>query len=273
MKDILINKVLTHADCDIHYWISNRGDSPWLIFLHGAGADHEMFTEQLESVTNEFNILLWDARGHGQSRPMGKHFSIKMIVEDLVKIMNTERIQRATLIGQSMGGNIAQELAFYYPDKIEKLVLIDCTCNTRKLTRLETCYLKITPVLIRLIPWKQLVNASVKASALTPHVQEYLRNSFKRIGKKDFVKIFLATTFCLHYEQDYQINKPLLLVYGEKDHTGNIKKIAPSWASNEPYCTLIEIPKASHCSNQDNPSVFNQAFLQFLNDFVSPEKT
>lgn len=261
---VLEQRILTREGCTIHYWVSNLGDYPWLIFLHGAGADHAMFREQMDTVSQDFNVLLWDARGHGLSRPMGDNFSINMIMEDLAEIMNIERIEKATLIGQSMGGNTAQEFTFYYPDKVEKLVLIDCTCNTMKLTRLEAFYLSITPLLTRMFPWKMLVEASVKASALKADVQQYLRESFQRIGKRDFTKIFLATAACLHYEEGYRINKPILLVYGDRDETGNIKKIAPAWAASEPYCTCIELPQASHCSNQDNPSEFNAALIRFL---------
>ncbi|TCS95873.1 alpha/beta fold hydrolase [Hazenella coriacea] len=264
MEGKLLQRVVSRRGCDIHYWISHWRNRSWLIFLHGAGCDHEMFNEQLQLVNN-FNILLWDARGHGLSRPMGESFSIPLVLEDLVEIMNKEGIEQATFIGQSMGGNIAQEMAFYYPNKVEKLVLIDCTCNTMQLSSLEKFYLNITPLLIRLYPWSYLVNASVKASALNTDVQHYLRKVFNLVGKKDFVKIFLATAACLHDEEDYKINKPMLLVYGEKDRTGNIKKIAPTWAASEPQCQLVKIPNASHCSNQDNPTAFNKAIIEFLN--------
>jgi len=265
MKGEFIHNVLNKDGCGIHYWTSRREGCPWLIFLHGAGADHAMFAEQVEAVSRDYNVLLWDARGHGRSRPMGEKFSIPLLMEDLMEIMNRERIEQATLIGQSMGGNTAQEFAYHYPDRVETLVLIDCTCNTMRLTGLESFYLNITPLVLRLYPWQQLVRASVRASALQPDVQAYLRAAFNRIGKKDFVTIFLATAACLHEEEGYRINKPILLVYGEKDGTGNIRKIAPAWAASEPYCTLVAIPQASHCSNQDNPSAFHAALLPFLN--------
>ncbi|MDR4318056.1 antibiotic resistance protein [Niallia circulans] len=266
MNNELFEKVLSKDGCNIHYWVSNKGKSSWLIFLHGAGADHEMFNEQVPIVSNEFNLLLWDARGHGLSRPMGDKFSIKLLMDDLVEIMNKEGIKKATFVGQSMGGNTAQEMAFYYPYRVEKLVLIDCTCNTMKLTGLERFYLNLTPLIIRMYPWSYLVNASVKASAIKPHVQFYLKQVFDLVGKKDFMKIFLATAACLHYEEEYKINKPILLVYGEHDQTGNIKRIASSWASSESNCRLFEISNASHCANQDNPSQFNTVFWDFLND-------
>jgi pimeloyl-ACP methyl ester carboxylesterase len=163
-----------------------------------------------------------------------------------------------------MGGNVAQEMAFLHPYRVDKLVLIDCTCNTMKFTNLERFYLNLTPLIIRLYPWNYLVETSVKASALKPNVQDYLREVFYLVGKKDFMEIFLATTACLHYEEGYKINKPILLVYGESDQTGNIKKIASSWASSEPNCKLVKISDASHCANQDNPSQFNEVFWEFL---------
>lgn len=266
MNNDLLEKVMSKDGCNIHYWISNQGKDSWLIWLHGAGADHKMFNEQIPVVDKAFNLLLWDARGHGLSRPMGDKFSIKLLMEDLIEIMKIEGIEKATFVGQSMGGNTAQEMAFYHPHKVEKLVLIDCTCNTMKLTAMERFYLYLTPLITRMYPWSNLVHASVKASALQPHVQDYLQQTFNLIGKKDFVKIFLATAACLHYEEGYTINKPILLVYGEYDQTGNIKKIAPSWASSEPNCRLVEIANASHCANQDNPSQFNTSLWEFLND-------
>jgi len=264
MSVYLSEKTMSKDECNIHYWVSNKGIGSWLIFLHGAGADHEMFKEQIKIVGENFKVLVWDARGHGKSRPMGNKFSIKLLVEDLIEIMNSEDIDKATFIGQSMGGNITQEMAFYYPDRVENLVLIDCSCNTMKLSYIEKFYLSITPFLIKLYPWSYLVKESVKASSISVEVQNYLRETFNKIGKKDFTKILLGTTSCLHFEENYRINKDILLVYGESDETGNIKKIAPAWASRESKCKLIKINNASHCSNQDNPLEFNRVLIDFL---------
>src|SRR5690606_33944562 len=115
----LVKKVLNKDDCPLHYWISPDGKRPWLIFLHGAGTDHHMFEQQIKNLDKSYSILLCDARGHGLSRPMGDDFSIHLLVDDCMAIMSRERIEKATFIGHSMGGNTAQEIAFHYPDKVE----------------------------------------------------------------------------------------------------------------------------------------------------------
>jgi pimeloyl-ACP methyl ester carboxylesterase len=68
----------------------------------------------------------------------------------------------------------------------------------------------------------------------------------------------------LHEDEDYYIDKPLLLICGEHDNTGNIKKIAKSWASREPKCEFHWIADAGHCANQDNPEAVNKLLLPFL---------
>lgn len=250
--------------CDIHYWLTLNKGAPWLIFLHGAGADHHMFHDQIQMLDKHYSVLCWDARGHGQSRPMGANFSIKLLMEDLLTIMEQEKIDKATLIGQSMGGNIAQEVAFYCPEKIESLILIDCTWNMQKLTRRERLTIQLTPLLMPIYPWNLMVKQSIQASSVKSDVQEYLRNAFLSVGAKDFAKIFLATAACLHTEENYKFNKPILLVCGEHDNTGNIKKIAPIWAESEPQCEFHWISDAGHCANQDNPEEFNQLMTAFL---------
>lgn len=260
-----LEKLVLHADgCPIHYWIAPRTSGPWLIFLHGAGADHRMFEEQLKALDHTFNILLWDARGHGRSRPIGAHFSVKQMVDDLLRIMDKEQIEKATVIGQSMGGNTAQELAFSYPEKVEHLVLIDCTWNMLKLTAVEKLAIWMTPFLLGLYPWKQLVQQSVQASSIRPHVRSYLSECFFSVGRNDFKKILSETTACLHTEEHYRIGKPFLLVCGEFDRTGNIKRAVSEWQRLDPDCEFHWIENASHCSNQDNPDKFNELLNRFL---------
>jgi len=58
----------------------------------------------------------------------------------------------------------------------------------------------------------------------------------------------------------------LLLTHGERDGTGNIRKVAPHWAAREPHCRSVVIPGAGDCANQDNPEFFNRLLLDFLSE-------
>ena len=97
------DKTLEYKGCSIFYCIETKEKADkWAIFLHGAGVDHRMFMDQVKAVPNEFNILMWDARSHGNSVPNKSKFSMKQLMEDLLKIMEVEKISKAVFIGQSM---------------------------------------------------------------------------------------------------------------------------------------------------------------------------
>ncbi len=258
-------KIMHKDGCNIYYWTLRDSGGPWLVFLHGAGTDHRMFSEQIPLFAGRFKILLWDARGHGLSRPMGKEFSIKLLVSDLIEIMCREKIDKATLIGQSMGGNTSQELLFYHPDKVESIVLIDCTSNTMKLSFSEKLLINSAPILLRLLPWKYMVGYSARVSSVKAHVQGYLKEVFQLTGKKNFSTMLLETIACMHYEKDYRINRAMLLLCGENDKLGNIKKASQAWALREDNCEFHLIKDAGHCSNQDNADELNK----WLNNFLS----
>jgi pimeloyl-ACP methyl ester carboxylesterase len=260
----LTEKTLDRPGCRIHYWLTRAEHRPWIILLHGAGADHRMFDPQLDALIGQYNLLIWDARGHGLSRPMTGDFNIRLLIDDLLAVMAAEGIEHPTLLGQSMGGNVAQEAVFLHPELFDRLVLIDTGRNTMKLTAYEKWLIDITPAIMRLYPWKTLMRQSVEVSALKPGVRAYLLEVFETVGKADFTRIFLATTACLHEETGYRIDKPILMVVGEQDGTGNIRKMAPGWAAEEPQCEFHWIKDAGHCSNQDQPEEFNRLLHDFL---------
>jgi pimeloyl-ACP methyl ester carboxylesterase len=261
----LQHQTLKHRSCDIHYWIRSGETQRWVVFLHGAGLDHRMFQEQLNCIPKEYGIILWDARDHGLSIPSGDQFKIALLLEDLLALLEFCEVKTAVFIGQSMGGNLAQEIAYYYPDKVSALVLIDCTRNTAKLTHLEKFTLSLTKPIFAIYPWKTLVKQSAGACSLRQNVKDYIVECFNLTGKDKFVNILIELTKCLHEDTMYRITKPFLLLCGDCDASGNIKKIAGSWADSEPMCSFYMIHNASHNSNQDNPQEVNHYIVEFLN--------
>ena len=63
--------------CTVHYWVSDNPEKPLLFFAHGAYVDHVQFDPQLLDVIEEYQIIRWDMRGHGESKPLAGPFSVK----------------------------------------------------------------------------------------------------------------------------------------------------------------------------------------------------
>lgn len=95
-----------------------------LICLHGYALDHTIWLEMVEELKSDARIILPDLRGHGKSpAPEGK-YSMRVMAEDVLEIMDSLRLERANIAGHSMGGYIALALAEYYPDRLSGLALV-----------------------------------------------------------------------------------------------------------------------------------------------------
>jgi 3-oxoadipate enol-lactonase len=258
----LHEKYLERDGIKIYYWLGGKNDAPLVVFTHGATVDHHEWDSTLPIVTGHFKVLAWDVRGHGKSRPA--RLSIKEALNDLIAILDELHVDQVYFVGHSMGGNLHQELVFNFPERVKGMVFLDCTWNFQKLTALESFSLSIAGTILKIYPYSVLINESLSATATTIESQELLRPAMESLSKAEFVQILLETSSCLHYEPDYKIGKPLLLIVGDEDKTGNIRKVMPIWAQNEPDCRFVVIPNAKHAANLDNPELFNKEVLEFL---------
>jgi pimeloyl-ACP methyl ester carboxylesterase len=251
--------------CTIRYWRSG-GNGPWLVLLHGAGVDHRMFNAQLPVLDQDHRVLLWDARGHGRSRPAKGRYSFATVCDDLLAVMDAESIASATLIGQSAGGNLAQEIALRAPQRVDGLVIIDSTYNLQRLGAVERFLVRHGTAVMAAFPWTWMMRQSARVSAVTPEAQAYIEESFAAIGKQGFITAFTALTDCLHEEPGRSLGKPILLIVGGRDGTGNIRAIADRWPEWEPGCRLVVLPEAGHGANMDAPAEVNRLILDFLGE-------
>jgi pimeloyl-ACP methyl ester carboxylesterase len=90
----------------------------------------------------------------------------------------------------------------------------------------------------------------------------------KRVVRSSFFSLpFLGTK--VQYEPEYHIDKPLLLIVGDKDKTGNIRKVMPLWANHESDCKFVVIPNAKHAANLDDPDYFHKTIMDFLTRFMN----
>jgi len=83
-------------------------------------------------LSKTFKVILFDNRGAGRTDKPDMEYSIRLFADDTAGLMEALNIKKAFIIGLSMGGMIAQELALNYPEKIEKLILCGTTCGGPK---------------------------------------------------------------------------------------------------------------------------------------------
>ena len=124
--------------------------------------------------------------------------------------------------------------------------------------------LRASSGIMRLMPYETLKKSGLPYISARKEIQEYTYQAFSMLSKEQFIALWNGVITCLHDAPGYHIAQPLLLVHGDQDQTGDIKKIAPAWAAATPNCQYEVIPNARHFAPLDNPEVFNRLVLDFL---------
>ena len=159
MSQTLHERVYHTSSGNVFYWIdaSADTDAPWLVFLPGLTADHTMFDAQMAYFSGKVNCLVWDAPAHGKSRPYPLDFSMDDCARILHAIMEAESIKDLVLVGQSVGGYVAQAFIDLYPREAAGFVSIDSAPLKRKYyPTWEVKALRHTKWMYQFVPWSWL---------------------------------------------------------------------------------------------------------------------
>jgi len=113
------------GDIDIYYEV--HGDGPQtLVMIHGLTLHSGVFREQTPEFARHFRTIVFDNRGAGRTDKPEEPYTMRQLAADTAGLMNVLRIERAAMVGISMGGMIAQEFALNYPERLSCLILV-CT--------------------------------------------------------------------------------------------------------------------------------------------------
>ncbi len=109
----------------IHYVDQGRRDGPPLVFINSLGTDFRIWNEVAAILAPDFRIVTYDKRGHGLSESGPDNSDMADYARDLAALLEILGVGRATIVGLSIGGLIAQEFYRQYPERVAALVLCD----------------------------------------------------------------------------------------------------------------------------------------------------
>jgi pimeloyl-ACP methyl ester carboxylesterase len=101
------------------------GDGPPVVLVHGLGCDHTFMAPQFTYFRGAHRVLALDLRGHGRSDKPRQSYTIPAFTDDLAWVCSELAVERPVVIGHSMGGAIALELAGERPEQLAGIVLLD----------------------------------------------------------------------------------------------------------------------------------------------------
>ena len=117
-----MGEIVNIGDIDLHYEVHGKGDP--IVFIHGMGADRQAWMFQLQDLQNDFQVVIFDNRDAGKSSRSEKSYDIAQLAQDTIALLESLEIERCHLVGASMGGAIAQQIAISAPERLATLSLL-----------------------------------------------------------------------------------------------------------------------------------------------------
>lgn len=256
---------------NIHYWTSRTvEDGSWLVLLPGLTGDHHLFDKQVEFFGGKSNLLVWDAPAHGSSRPFPLNFYMDELTGFLHEIIQKETVQNPLLVGQSMGGYIAQAYIKRFPGSVAGFVSIDSAPLSRSyFSSWELALLKHTYWMYRSIPWKTLVKIGSSGTAVSPYGQALMRRTMESYKKKEYCRLawhgYRLLSLAVEAHGDREPDCLTLLLCGEKDGAGSSQRYNRAWARKTGF-PLVWLKHAGHNSNTDVPDEVNRLIGKFIEE-------
>jgi pimeloyl-ACP methyl ester carboxylesterase len=257
------------------------GSGPALLLLHGLGCDHTTWLPVIDQLARRYTVIAPDLLGHGESAKPRGDYSLGAYASGIRDLLVALGHDRATVVGHSLGGGIAMQFAYQFPERLDRLVLVASGGLGREvspLIRAATLPLSewVLPLLVAQ-PLRDGVSAVHRALGrvgLRPgsDLREVARG-FASLGDIETRQAFIHTIRGIVEPAGQRVSAtdrlylaagvPTLIVWGERDP---IIPVAHAQTAHEamPGSRLELFPGSGHFPQLDNPLGFYRVLQDFL---------
>lgn len=250
----------------IYYKVHGEGQP--LMLVHGFLASHTMWKYQVEDLPKSFRVITCDLRGHGESDKGDPNtYSLKLFADDIRGLLDKLGIEKAHLVGYSMGGLVAAQFAVDYPHRLYTLVLGG---TPAKMPPSFSWLARLTPSFMI----ARMARLTVPRLAYDPKGKvaeeaiELMIKWLSQAGKATMIAGEKAgrAYFKKRPTELSSISVPVLIVCGEKDSLANgeeLHKLIPS-------AKLVIVERSGHFLPVQRPEVFNRLISDFCVAYLHP---
>ena len=251
-------------------YYESHGDGDPLVLIRGLGSNADHWYAQVPDLSRHYRVITFDNRGIARSTDPGGPFTIPDMAEDTIRLMNALGIEQAHVLGLSLGGMVAQEIAIGHPERIKGLILVVTLYGGQHQVLAEdTVREKLQRMLVdgsldarimaldvffapRTIKERpQILQAYAEVSMKHPAGMEILQRQWEAASRHDT------------YDRLDRIKTPTQVLTGEEDvliPPGNSEILA----ERIPDAELLVIPGGGHQIMIEQPQACNLAIFDFL---------
>jgi pimeloyl-ACP methyl ester carboxylesterase len=252
------------------YW-NEYGSGPPVLLIMGLSFTHEMWYRIVPCLAEQYRVIVFDNRGMGRSDVPKGRYSIRQMATDALAVLDAAGVAKAHIIGASMGGMIAQEIAIRHPKRVLSLVL-GSTSYGGFFSRWPS--LRRRP---RGITWSES-DSLARERAMVPLLyadttaREFIEEDLQirsccQWSRTGFLRQFAAILLWNSFRRLPRIKAPTLVIHGDKDvlvppQNGRVV------ARRIPAAKFVLIPNAGHVATTDQPALCLELVIEFLKDHV-----
>lgn len=271
---------LDSFNINLAYVDEGKGDKT-IVFIHGLGSYLPAWKLNIDSLKQYYRCIAIDLPGYGKSSKGQYPYSLEFYSNIIIHFLNKLNIQKVTLCGHSMGGQISMLTALKYSDRVENLILC-APAGFESFNKGEKRWFRqnITTEGVMLTPKKTIITNLYDNFYNMPKSAQFMIDDRLALRKaKDFEAYCYAVTKSveamvnepvINYLKD--IKQPALIIFGANDqlipnrymHGGATKKIAEYGQKNIPNSTLKLIPKCGHFVQYEKAKEVNTYIHDFL---------
>jgi N-formylmaleamate deformylase len=259
--------------------VRRGGDGPAVVCLHGVGDDGTCFEAVAPELARDHEVVLPDARGHGRSAAAGPGagYSTAEQVADLVGLLDALDLDRAVLLGHSMGALTALATAGLHPDRVVAVVLEDPPprWSPRELPTPEEAETSRRAMLeLKRATFEELTAALRRDSPDWPEDERRRWARAKQRFHPDVTRIFAGDPSVDVAAVAAGVRCPALLLTGDR-HRGAL--VTPEAAEGlrelVPQLEVVHLPGTGHSIRRDDPDGYGAAVRGFLASIGRPDGT
>ncbi|MGG5460519.1 alpha/beta fold hydrolase [Clostridium sp. B9] len=255
----------------LYYKVVNNkylhNDKEWILMLHGIGGNLNIFKKQIDRFSENYNLLLIDLHGHGNSqnhtledmkKRKGK-IDFKYICEDIIEVIDELGIDKVNVLGISLGTIVAMQLERFFPNRISTMILgggiVGMNLKSKVCLNLAICTKSFIP--------RKLFYKIVAYTSMPCKNHKLSRNIFLKASEKlDMNECFRWVELMKEHLEKYKYKKSeikKLFIMGDQDHVflPTIKKFVPNG-------DVVVLKSCGHICNIDSFEAFNNLSLSFL---------
>ena len=250
----------------IYCELSGKPDAPVVVLSHSLGSSMVMWEPQLTVLEPDFRVVRYDMRGHGESEVSGGAYSLEMLGQDVVGLLDALEIESAHFVGLSIGGMIGQGLGLDHSERLLSLAL----CDTAPILPQEAKPLFQERMdLARSQGMAPLVEGTLARWFTPPFLEkdppmvDRIRAQIEATPVDGFIGCSHAIMGLNYIDRLASIDLDTLIIVGEDD-PGTPVTAAEAIHAEIPKSHLKVLPSAMHLCNIEQVEAFNNALMKFL---------